>query len=131
MSFTETTTNGIEFTENIVSSKGAEFVLFPTKAHTAEMIRAAKQELRNSRDVVRLRMATAADRDEMYRSEIFAHPATKAFKWYEINDDADLITRERKKGTPIIGYINTYVIPYAIEMRSKNLQKFGEKIINF
>ena len=48
----EYTNNGIMYEWELAGSGGASFILFPNSDHTKEQIDAAKQELRNSRDVV-------------------------------------------------------------------------------
>jgi len=83
----EKTTNGVMYTEDITSVNGASFILFPEGKHTVKMIKEAITELMNSRDVVGMRVANEDDRDDLYRTEIFRHPATRPLKWYEINAD--------------------------------------------
>lgn len=124
----ETTTNGIRFTEEIVSINGAAFILFP-EGHSKADIKAAKREIRSQRDVVSIRVASETDRDEQYRSEIYSIPETRALRWYEINgDDYKLIRRERLKGTSPQEYVNTFVLPCVKETHEANLKEFGTKI---
>jgi hypothetical protein len=63
----ERTTNGIMYTEEIISMHGASFMLFPTADDTPEMITEAKNEIKRDRDVVSLKVATEKDWDELYR----------------------------------------------------------------
>ena len=55
------TSNGIEYTEELYSSEGMAFMLFPAKEHTPEMVKQAIREIFNERDVVSMKVAT--DRD--------------------------------------------------------------------
>ncbi|AYL94380.1 hypothetical protein [Mucilaginibacter celer] len=126
----EKTRNGIEYTDEIVSSDGAGFVLYPTAEHTPEMVKAAIRELFNDRDVVAMKVADARDWDERYRSEIFAHPWTSPLRWFEINaDDYELLRREREKGTPTEEYIKIFVLPFIAETKAANIQKYGNEIL--
>jgi hypothetical protein len=129
MSAYEKTSNGIEYTDELAGSKGASFVLYPTAAHTTEMIKAAVRELFNSRDVVSMKIAGERDWDERYRTEIFAHPLTRTLRWYEINaDDYELLRREREKGTTTEQYVQALVLPFAEATKAANLDKYGERI---
>ena len=121
--------NGIEYTEEIASSEGASFVLFPTARHTTEMVKAAIREIFNNRDVVSMKVANERDWDERYRAEIFAHPLAGPLRWYEINaEDYGLIRRERKKGTTAEEYVKRYVLPLAAEIKAANLSRYGGQI---
>jgi hypothetical protein len=124
----ERTTNGIMYTEEIISIYGASFMLFPTADDTPEMIAEAKNEIKQDRDVVSLSVATQKDWDELYRGEVFKHPLTRHLKWYEINAYLEIIREERLKGTTIEDYIKRLVLPCVAETRSRNLQKYGDKI---
>jgi hypothetical protein len=127
----EKTTNGIMYTEAIISSNGAGFILYPDEHHTSQMIKAAKAEIRFNRDVVSMRVANEDDRDDLYRTEIFRHPATRPLKWYEINaDNKQLIRTERLKGTSADDYVNRYVLPFTVETKAHNLEQFGDKIFD-
>lgn len=127
----EKTTNGIMYTEAIISSSGAGFVLFPDGAHTVKMIKEAITELIDSRDVVSMRVANEDDRDELYRTEIFRHPAVRPLKWYEINaDDKQLLRTERLKGTSTDDYVTRFVLPFTKQTKSDNLERFGDKIFD-
>ena len=124
------TTNGIEYSEELYSSEGMAFMLFPAKEHTPEMVKQAIREIFNERDVVSMKVATDRDWDERYRSEIFAHPFTKSLRWYEINaDDYSLINKERKQGTTVNDFIKRFVLPFSEETKKKNLELFGDKIL--
>ncbi len=96
----ETTTNGINFSDTLVSSEGAAFILYPSKEHTQEQINQAKRELRNSRDVVSLKIADCGDLDYLYKSEIFRHKDTRSLKWYEIEQDEKQYVQKEKKAQP-------------------------------
>jgi hypothetical protein len=63
----EKTTNGIEYTEALVSCEGAGFTLYTTAEHTPGMIKKAIAEIRRQRDVVFIRVAGEKDRNERYR----------------------------------------------------------------
>jgi hypothetical protein len=127
----EKTTNGIEYTEEIAGSGGAGFVLFPTAAYTAEMIKEAIREIFDNRDVVSLKVANERDWDERYRTEIFAHPQTRPLKWYEINaDDYEALRHERIKGTSVDDYVRDFVLPFVAETKARNLKRFGNKIFD-
>jgi hypothetical protein len=125
----EKTSNGIEYTDELASSNGAAFVLYPTAAHNTESIKAAVRELFNNRDVVSMKVANERDWDERYRTEIFAHPLTRTLRWYEINaDDYELLRREREKGTTTEQYVQAFVLPFAAETKAANINKYGERI---
>jgi len=124
------TTNGIEYSEELYSSEGMAFMLFPATEHTPEMIKQAIREIFNERDVVSMKVATERDLDERYRSGIFAHPLTKGLRWYEIDaDDYGIINKERKQATTIEEFINRIVLPFTAETKQKNLERFGDKIL--
>lgn len=128
----EKTTNGVMYTESIISVNGAGFVLFPDRNHTPKMVKDAIAEIKHNRDVVSIRVANEDDRDELYRTEIFRHPAVRSLKWYEINaDDIQLLRAERLKGTSADEYVNKYVLPLTEQTKSDNLERFGDKIFDF
>lgn len=131
MNLTEKTQNGIEYTEEIISCNGAAFILYPSRSHSPEMVKAAIAEIRSARDVVRIRIATEEDRDYLYCSEIFRHPECAELKWYEINQDEKLIRSERQKGTTVAKFVRCFVIPWVQETRERNLKKYGDKIIDY
>lgn len=108
----EITDNGVRFKWYLAGPQGAAFLLFPDLHHTQEDIQQAKAEIRHKRDAVSIRIADDYDRDEEYRSKIFADPRTKPLMWYEINaDDRKLIRRERKAGTSAHDFVSRYVLP--------------------
>lgn len=129
----ETTSNGIMFSEDIISINGAAFMLYPAANHTKADIDKAKRELRDQRDVVRLEIANEEDRDELYRAEIFQVPETKSLKWYEINaEDRKLLRKERKAGLTPTQYVQKYVLPFVEQTRNANFKHFGkDKCISF
>jgi alpha-galactosidase/6-phospho-beta-glucosidase family protein len=127
----EKTNNGIEYEDEIAGINGASFILYPTAEHTPEKIKEAIREIFNNRDVVSLKVSNERDWDERYRSEIFAHPHTRSFRWYEINaDDYQLLNRERRKGTTVDEYVRDYVLPFTAETKARNEQRYGDKIFN-
>ena len=127
----EKTKNGIEYTDEIASCDGAAFVLFPTTEHTPQMIKDAITEIFNNRDVVSLKVADDKDWDDRFRSEIFAHPLTRPLRWYEINaDDRSQLRAERLKGTTVDDYVNKFVLPFIAETKARNIERYGDKIIN-
>lgn len=93
------------------------------------MISEAKKELRNTRDVVHIRLATSEDWDELFRTEIFRHPATKALRWYEINAPLDKIREQRMKGLTPAEYVEQFVLPFIAETKSANIARLGEDIL--
>jgi len=128
----EKTTNGVMYTEAIISVNGAGFVLFPDRNHTPKMVKEAIAEIRQNRDVVSIRVANEDDRDELYRTEIFRHPAVRPLKWFEINaDDKQLLRTERLKGTSADEYVTHFVLPFTEQAKSDNLERFGDKIFDF
>jgi hypothetical protein len=127
----EKTTNGIEYTEELAGSNGMAFMLFPTPEHTTEMIKTAIRDMFDIRDVVSLKVANEQDWDERYRSEIFAHPLIRPYRWFEIKaGDYDTLRRERLNGTTVEDYVKQYVIPFADETRKKNWAKYGDKMFD-
>lgn len=128
----EKTTNGIEYTDDIVSSAGAQFILYPTKDHTPEMIKQAITEIKNNRDVVYLWVAKDKDWNERYRSEIFRHPFVSHLRWYEINADSPIVLQHhRQQETPIAEYITRFVLPCVWETKARNLKQFGDRILKY
>jgi hypothetical protein len=127
----EKTKNGIEYIDEIASSDGAAFILFPTAEQTPNMIKDAISEIFNERDVVSLKVANDKDWDERYRSEIFAHPFTRPLRWYEINaDDKSELRAERLKGTSVVDYINQYILPFTTQTKTRNIERYGNKILD-
>lgn len=124
----EKTPNGILFSEEITSINGTSFILFPEDSHTSEDIKQAKKWLRNERDVVSIIVASEDDRDYLYKGEYFRHKDVRPLKWYEINQDEALIRRERKKGTSIDEFVNTYVLPMVEQVHADFLKQYGDKI---
>lgn len=127
----EHTYNGILFTEEICSSEGASFILFPEDTHTAEDIKNAKAQLRNDRDVVSITLATASDRDYFYKGEYFRDERVRSLKWYQIEQDEKLIRRERNKGTSPADFVTAFVIPFTKEVENRNFEKSGKSIYTF
>jgi hypothetical protein len=127
----ERTTNGIMYTEEIISSNGAGFMLFPTANDTPEMIAEAAKELRYNRDVVSLAIAKDDDWDEWYRGEVFRHQSIRHLHWYEVNADLALVRVERKKGTSVEDYIKRLVLPHTAEIKARLLGKHGEQIYHW
>lgn len=108
----EITDNGVRFKWYLAGPQGAAFLLFPDLHHTQEDIQQAKAEIRHKRDAVSIRIADDYDRDEEYRSKIFADPRTKPLMWYEINaDDRKLIRASRKAGMTPADYVSRHVLP--------------------
>jgi hypothetical protein len=127
--YLDKTSNGISFSEEIASINGASFLLFPDEIHTKEMIDKAKKEIRDSRDVVSIRVANDRDRDEQYRWDIFKNPLVRKLRWYEINaDDYTLIRKERLNGTQTQDYIERYVLPCIADTVQTNFDRIGYKI---
>ena len=127
----EKTTNGVMYTESIVSSNGAGFILYPDEHHTKKIIKDAIAEIKRNRDVVSVRMANDEDRDDLYRTEIFRHPAVRPLRWYEINaDNKQLLRTERLKGTSTDEYVNHFVLPFTKQTKASNQERFGDKIFD-
>lgn len=131
MNFSKTD-NDIEYSEELYSQQGASFILFPTAAHTIADIRKATRQIYNERDVVALKIATPEDWDERFRSEIYAHSLTKDLKWYEINANDRVFIRElRLAGMTVEDYILDYVLPLTEKTKQQNLDRYGDKILNY
>lgn len=124
----EYTKNGIQYTWDIVSSEGASFILFPEPHHTKEDIKRAKSELRNSRDVVSLFIASEENRDYLYKSDIFQVPEVRKLKWYQVEQDEKLLRRERIKGTTPEEFVKTFVLPFIAETEAKFKAERGDRI---
>lgn len=126
------TSNGISYSEEIASIKGASFLLFPDEMHTKEMIAIAIKEIRNSRDVNSIKVATDNDRDELFRWDIFINPLVRKLRWYEVNaGDYTIIRRERVKGTSVEDYILRFVLPCIADTVQSNFDRFGYQIFEF
>lgn len=102
------TENGMLFYEYMTGLQGARFILFPADMHSLEDIAEAKRELRSERDVVSLSMATAEDRDDFYKSNIFRDKRVKSLKQVELDDN--LVRKERLKGTSSTDFVTKYVL---------------------
>ena len=126
----EFTKNGMLYTWDIVSSEGAGFILFPAPHHAKEDIEAAKREIRDNRDVVWLKIATEDDKDDLYKSDIFDHTATRPLRWYEIEADTAILRRERLRGTTPDEYVMRIVLPNIEQTRAKNITRFGDHILS-
>ena len=126
-----TTPNGISYEEDIVSSEGASFILFPEKNQTQDEVKKAKEWIRSNRDVVSIRVAKEDDWDEIYKSEIFRHKLTKPLKWYEIKSDSETIRKERIKGTSIDEYVNNIVLPNIEQTKKELFLKYGDAIFTY
>jgi len=126
----DVTSNGIPFTEEIVSHKGASFTLFPISdlQKTSKFIDKAKSEIRNQRDAVSIKVADDNDWDELYKSAYFRDPRTKVLKWYQIEQDEKLIRSERKKGTTPTEFVDKFVLPFTKETEKKFRDRSGDKI---
>lgn len=120
----EQTSNGIPFEEDIVSSQGAMFILFPDKSKTKQDIEIAKRQLRNERDVVSIKLATAWDWDNLYKTDVYLHPEVKKLKWYEVYEEE--ISSQRKKGISTDDYVKNFVLPNVEKQREKMISKYGE-----
>ena len=127
------TSNGIPFTEEITSHKGASFVLFPISdlQTTSKFIDKAKSEIRNDRDVVSMKVADDNDWDELYKTAYFRDRRTKSLKWYQIEQDEKLIRSERKKGTTPTEFVDKFVLPFTEETEAKFRNRHGDKIDRF
>lgn len=124
----EYTSNGIMYLDEIVSSTGAVFTLFPQELHSKEDILMAVNEIQNSRDMVSWQVATENDWDQLYITMIFRNPLIRSFRWYEINVPVELIRSERQKGTTAEQYIERYVLDFRQKTKDENEAKYGEKI---
>ncbi len=124
----EYTNNGIMYTWELAGSNGASFILFPNSDHTPEQIQAAKQELRDSRDVVALRVANDSDLDDQFITAIFRVPALKHLRWYEIDQDEKTVRKERLKGTSPFDYVQNIVLPNIEATKQRYIEKYGNKI---
>lgn len=124
----DSTTNGVPFTEDIVSHKGAEFVIYPLPFHTDEDIKNAKGWIRSNRDAVKISVADANDWDELYKSAYFKDPRTRDLKWYQIEQDEKLIRRERKKGTTPSVFVDQFVLPRIDKTEIAFRKKHGDKM---
>lgn len=128
--YLEQTFNGIDYTADIVSARGSSIVLYPEPKHTKEQIKAAKSWLRGERDIVSIRIADEADRDNLYKTQYFRHPKVKPLKWYEINTDEATIRRERRRHTSIDTFVEAYVLPLVEQTHQHNLNLYGDSIYN-
>jgi len=124
----ETTTIGMEFTWDLAGSQGASFILYPTDAHTTKEVKEAKQELRDSRDVVSIRVASTHDLVDRFNDAIFSHPDTKKLKWYEINNEFDVLRKAMKKGITTDDYVKNDVLPNVKVTKKMYLAKHGKSI---
>lgn len=124
----EYTNTGMKYTSYLMGSRGAGFILFPDPEHNSQQITAAIAELRATRDLIRVRIATEDDRDFIYMREIFRQPGVPGLRWYQINTDAKLIRRERLKGTSPKKYADTYVLPFIEQTEERYRNALGDDI---
>lgn len=126
----EYTSNGIKYNWELSGPNGAAFTLFPNN-NTIEQIAAAKRELRNDNDVVRLSIADDNDLDYMFKSDYFRHPATRSLKWWQIEQDEKLIRKQRKAGLTPDQFVERFVLPFTKEVEARNLAQFGISMYDF
>lgn len=126
--YKEKTSNGIAYTESLAGSEGMAFILFPEAGTTVKMIEQAKRELRDTRDVVRLRIANDDDRDEDYRDDIFRNKAVHHLRWYEIYDDKTSIREARNCGVTVDEFIAWHILPFTQQTKATLQQKYGDPI---
>lgn len=119
---------GIPYTWDLAGSRGANFILYPTSDHSPELIAQAKNNLRVNHDVVSVHVATAEDRDRLYKEEYFRAPRTVPLRWYQIEQDEKLIRRERLKGTTPTEFVERFVLPFIKQTEAKFLETYGEHI---
>jgi len=120
------TSNGIPYQDFTASSMGSGFILYPAPQHSPKDIKKAKAEIRANNDVVKLRVATEEDWDNLYLDAIFRHPQVKPLRWFEINQEMPLIRKERKKGTSPDEFVTNQVLPNIAQVTARNLEKFPE-----
>jgi len=128
----ETTSNGIEYSYTLAGPEGADFILYPTALHSKNAINAAKLELKNSRDVVNLKIANRIDIIDRYKSEIFRDPRLKKLKWYEIkSDDITLYNSYFIHRMNVNEYVEQIVLPNIELAKKENIKNFPyKKIMN-
>lgn len=124
----EYTKNGILYTWELASSEGASFILFPSATNTKEEIETAKNDIRNSQDVVWMKVANDDDRDYLYKSEIFRIPETRDLKWYQIAQDDKVLRKCRLQGLTPQQYVDKIVLPFIKETEAAFLETHGTKI---
>jgi len=122
------TNNGICYTWELVSDRGAGFILFPNQGQSKEDSAPAAAEILDSRDVVWLRNATESDWDDICKNAVFAEPAGRHLRWCEINYDTALIRNQRMVGTAPQKFVERWVLPFVAETKAKNEQLFGSRI---
>ena len=125
----ETTSNGVSYTYDIVSSQGASFILYPRLGHTDADMADAKREIRNSRDVVSIRVASEYDLDYLYKDAYFRDPRCRHLRWFEIEQDEKIIRKERKNGTSPSDFVTHFVLPFREKNRAKAIETFGVSIL--
>ncbi len=126
---TEITSNGVSYTYDIVSSQGASFILYPRPEHSDADVAVAKREIRNSRDVVSMRVASDEDLDYLYKDAYFRDPRCRDLRWFEIEQDEKVIRRERKKGTSPADFVTHFVLPFTEINKTKAIETFGPSIV--
>lgn len=124
----EYTKNGVPYTWELSGPDGAAFILYPKPEHTAEDIKRAKAYIRANQDATSIHVADEYDLDEKYKSEIFAQRETKPLKWYQIEQDDDILRRERRKGTTPAEFVHKFVLPFVEETAAKYRARYGDKM---
>lgn len=122
------TNNGIMYDEAGHSIHGVYLILFPKDKHTKEDTAKAKAELRHKFDVTGIKISDENDWDELYKINYFRDPRIRALKWYQIEQDENIIRRERKKGTSPKEFVEKFVLPFTKQTEKKMKEKSGNAI---
>lgn len=125
------TPNGIFYKEQDLFPDGVSFVLFAPAETPADDLLQAKAFLRDTRDVVGIKVAKEADWIDQYRREFFCDPRVRDLKWYQVNDDNQLVRAAVRQGLSPADYVTTWVIPCSAYAESKNMSEFGSVIYTF
>lgn len=126
----EITKNGIPFTEHIGSPRGADFVLFTNDSHTKEDVATAKAQIRAQRDALTVKVASLFDRVDDYKSRIFSLECCKPLKWYQIEQDEDLLKSEFLNDCTPQQFADKHIIGKAKATERKYLKLYGNSIYN-
>lgn len=126
----EFTDKGVAYTWSLAGPNGAFFIVFPDSSLNEEDIKEAISYLHDSRDVVSIRIATDADRDELFKAGYFRDSRCRPLRWYEIEQDPVLIRTAREAKMTPEDFVSKYVIPRVNEVRNRNIAKFGKDIVD-
>ena len=124
----EYTKNAVAFTWSLCGPGGAAFVLYPNENQGKAEIKKAINDLRNSRDVVSLRIADKNDRFELYRAAIFCDELTRHLKYYEFDEPA--IKKAYRENLTPREAVEKYILPNSKNLNNENHKPENKNLLH-